>query len=266
MTEIYDRIGDTYDTTRAPDPKVVESLGNQIDLRPSGQYLDIGCGTGNYTTELNKVGGTWTGLEPSAQMLDLANEKDGSINWIKGSAEDLPFENDIFDGVMCTLAVHHFTDLGTAFREVDRVLRPGGKFVIFTVTPEQESSFWLNNYFPEMMARDAKQLPSIGQTEAHVQTTQLRLAEIEPFFITNETVDFFFYSGKHRPAMYLSEKIRNGMSPFRLLISDEELTKGLAMLENDIANGTINRLIDESHNDLGDHCFVVFEKAHTADV
>jgi ubiquinone/menaquinone biosynthesis C-methylase UbiE len=192
-------------------------------------------------------------------MLDAAKKKDASIDWVHGRAECLPFENDTFDSVICTLAIHHFTDLGQALGEVGRVLRPAGKFVIFTVTPEQTRGYWLTHYFPEMMERDTEKLPSIGQIEACLQTIDLRVVEIEPFLITNETVDFFFYSGKYRPSMYLSENIRNGMSSFRMLISDAELSRGLASLENDIADGTINRIIDDHHDDLGDYCFVVFE-------
>ena len=143
MAEIYDRIGDTYDTTRTPDTQVLKSLMSHIDLRPTSRCLDIGCGTGNYTTDLNKIGGSWTGLEPSSQMLDAAKKKDGSIDWVHGRAEFLPFENDTFDSVICTLAIHHFIDLGQALREVGRVLRPAGKFVIFTVTPDQTRSYWL---------------------------------------------------------------------------------------------------------------------------
>ena len=260
MTDIYNRIGDTYDTTRRADPQILESLKDHIDLRPSGRYLDIGCGTGNYTAGLNKIGGKWVGLDPSSHMLDLANKKDGSIDWIKGSAELLPFEKGAFDGVICTAAIHHFSDIEKAFREVDRVLRPNGKLVIFTATPEQVSRFWLTHYFQEMMERDAAQLPSLGQMEAHFETTPLQIVEIEPFNITNETLDFLFYSGKYRPAMYLSEKIRNGMSPFRTIISDEELTRGLALLKSDIEDGTIDQIIDDSHNELGDYCFVVIKK------
>ena len=265
MTDKYDRIGDTYDTTRRADPKIVQTLRHHVDLRPSGQYLDIGCGTGNYTTALNKIGGKWTGLEPASEMLDLARKKDGSIDWVQGGAEALPFEDDTIDGVICTAAIHHFTDLGKAFREMGRVLRPNGKLVIFTATPDQVSRYWITHYFPEMMKKDYEQLPSIDQMESHLQAIQLRIVEIEPFYITNEIEDFLFFSGKHRPSMYLSHDIRNGMSCFRTLISDDELASGLASLKNDIEDGSIDRIIDESHNDLGDYCFVVVANTQPRD-
>ncbi len=260
MTALYDRIGNSYDTTRTADGKIVQSLAAHLNLQPASVYLDVGCGTGNYTTALSRVGGTWTGLDPSDHMLGAARAKAQSITWIQGASEALPFEDDSFDGAMCTLAIHHFADLGKAFSEVDRVLRPGGRFVLFTVTPEQVREYWVRHYFPEMMKADAEKLPSLDQIKAALQGTQLHLASVDPLFISEDTADFFFYSGKYRPEMYLSEDVRNGISSFRLLVSEAELADGLAALKRDIDSGAINQVIKDSENDLGDYCFVVIDK------
>ncbi len=259
MTDKYDRIGDTYDTTRAPDPEVRDALARLIDLQPSYQYLDVGCGTGNYTAALNKLGGSWTGLEPSSRMLGAARPKDNNITWVQGGAETLPFESDTFDGAICTLAIHHFTNHSAAFREFDRVLRPGGRLVIFTATPDQVRAFWLARYFPEMIERDVQQLPSLDQIKSYLEPTGLRVVGVEPFFVSNETADFFFFSGKFRPSMYLSETVRSGISSFKTLISSDELKRGLATLERDIESGSIDQIIADSLTDLGDYCFVVIQ-------
>ena len=66
--------------------------------------------------------------------------------------------------------------------------------------------------------------------------------------------------------MYLSENITNCMSPFRTQISDDEFARGLAALEKDIEDGTINRVIDDSHNDLGDYRFVVAQNNQSRDI
>lgn len=50
--------------------------------------------------------------------------------FIKGYGEELPFLNDSFDIVFSRLAFHHFTDVSTAFSEMVRVLKPGGKLVM----------------------------------------------------------------------------------------------------------------------------------------
>jgi len=162
---------------------------------------------------------------------------------------------------MATLCIHHFSDLAAAFRQADRVLKPGGRLALFTVLPEQVLAFWLRHYFPEMLSRDAVQLPSLARIREALAGTRLSITGTEPYFITERTEDFFFFSGKYRPEMYLSEDIRNSMSCFRISITDDELARGLVTLKRDIDTGAISRIIAESENDLGDHSFIVLQKA-----
>ena len=89
----------------------------------------------------------------------------------------------------------------------------------------------------------------------------LGLTDIALFFITADTGDYFLCSGMLRPEMYLSEDIRAGMSCFRARISDAELAAGLARLAADIADRSINRIIAESLNDIGDYCFIAMTRA-----
>ena len=89
----------------------------------------------------------------------------------------------------------------------------------------------------------------------------LGLTDIALFFITADTGDYFLCSGMLRPEMYLSEDIRAGMSCFRARISDAELAAGLARLAADIADRSINRIIAESLNDIGDYCFIATTRA-----
>ncbi|HLX38216.1 MAG TPA: class I SAM-dependent methyltransferase, partial [Candidatus Binataceae bacterium] len=88
---LYDTIGKTYDTTRRADPSVVRTLARLLELRPGGNYLDVGCGTGNYTVALQKLGAQMHGLELSSTMLAGAWLKSDRVRWIQGNAESLPF-------------------------------------------------------------------------------------------------------------------------------------------------------------------------------
>ena len=148
MAATYDTIGEGYDGTRRADVRLVERLIGHLAPVPGGRYLDLACGTGNYTAALAARDIDIAGVDASGVMLDAARAKAPAIAWSKGRAEDLPYADGAFDGVMCSLAIHHFGDVGAAFAEVARVLGRG-RLVILTTTPAQIAGYWLNWYFPE---------------------------------------------------------------------------------------------------------------------
>ena len=111
-----------------------------------------------------------------------------------------------------------------------------------------------------MIEKDARGLPSLAQIDAALRDTRLTLSTVTPFFITPDTQDLIFYSGKYRPALYLSPTVRARMSPFRLSVTSSELASGLNQLESDIADGSINQIIAAHESALGEYCFVTLDK------
>jgi demethylmenaquinone methyltransferase/2-methoxy-6-polyprenyl-1,4-benzoquinol methylase len=105
-------------------------------LRPGMTALDIGCGPG-LTTQgaLRLVGPTGyvVGLDPSAGMLHEAR-KSGCRTLVQGIGEQLPFRDARFDFVSMGYALRHVADLGAAFREYRRVLKPGGILFLLEVS------------------------------------------------------------------------------------------------------------------------------------
>jgi SAM-dependent methyltransferase len=110
--------------------KLRKALGHQP--RRYGRALEIGAGTGYFSLNLLRAGvvreavatdispGMLLKLEHSADELGLAVETAAC------DAADLPFEDGSFDLVFGHAVLHHLADLGAAFREFRRVLRPGG--------------------------------------------------------------------------------------------------------------------------------------------
>ena len=96
--------------------------------------LDVGCGTGVVAREaIARVGrdGRVVGIDPNDGMLAVARKTLG-VDWRKGVAEDLPFDDDTFDVVVCQFAMMFFEDRDQAVREMQRVLRPGSRVAIAT--------------------------------------------------------------------------------------------------------------------------------------
>jgi ubiquinone/menaquinone biosynthesis C-methylase UbiE len=105
----------------------------------SGQHvLDLGCGTGTLTVLLKTLypEAEIVGVDGDSEVLDLAKAKaeraDLNIKWDHGLAFELPYPNQAFDRVLTSLMLHHLTsdNKRRTFREVLRILRPGGELHI----------------------------------------------------------------------------------------------------------------------------------------
>ena len=116
-------------------------------LKPGSSHLDVGSGTGLCAALAQDVVGP-TGrvvaLDPSTGMLEVARRR-GVRETVEGRAESLPFPDATFDIVSMSYMLRHIEDLMLAFREARRVLRPGGRIVIFEVT--RPTAFGLRHAF-----------------------------------------------------------------------------------------------------------------------
>jgi ubiquinone/menaquinone biosynthesis C-methylase UbiE len=135
----FDRVSRFYDNAllqqiayRPNHDAVVAALKR---YRPR-RVLDIGCGTGILTTRIQRalMPEVVYGCDASEGMLEKARQRSDKVQWIQGSAEQLPFDDASLDAVVTTEAFHFFNQ-PAALREFRRVLEPGGHVVIAVVTP-----------------------------------------------------------------------------------------------------------------------------------
>jgi ubiquinone/menaquinone biosynthesis C-methylase UbiE len=259
---LYDRIGKGYDDTRRADPYIVERLLRHLRPSAGGRYLDVGCGTGNYTSALSQRGLMMVGLDVSPTMIRKAAQKAPGIRWQIGTADSMPFGSGSFDGAISVNAHHHFTSVRASFDEIFRVLRPGSRLVMFHSTAEQMRGYWLNEYFPRMMARSIDQFDKL-QTVATLEASGFEIERLEPYSVRPGLLDNFLYCGKNRPQMYLDPHIRSGISLFAQIAEQEEVERGGARLASDIDSGRIDEVIRTWRNDAGDYTFTVASKTHS---
>ncbi|WP_096440126.1 MULTISPECIES: class I SAM-dependent methyltransferase [Bacillaceae] len=224
------------------------------------EILDAACGTGNYTLALEIKGCTMTGVDVSEEMLRKARSKSEDIRWIQSDIRECRFHGKRFDGVTCILSIHHFEDLSSSIKNLYHVLKSGGRLVIFTSTPEQMANYWLNAYFPEMMEKSMEQMPSFEMVSSALTRAGFFSVETEPFLIRPSLEDFFLYSGKSHPELYLDGRMRSGISSFANLVSENELEKGLQLLASDLHNGNFGRRTEAFDRRQGDYLFVIAEK------
>lgn len=256
---LYNSIGSTYGATRHADPAISRTLAQLVGIENGASFLDLACGTGNYTCALAALGGTWHGVDISEEMLRQASVKNHDIEWSQAAADALPFDDGTFNGAICTLAIHHFPELHAPFREVFRVLKEG-VFAIFTPLPEQMRHYWLYHYFPEMMERSTRQVPSRESILGVLRDAGFEIDAVVPFDITNDLQDLFLYAGKDRPELYLDPVIRSNISSFAMLCPEEELRSGLEALRDDIGSGMFRGIAEGYAEDGGDYAYVVARK------
>ena len=100
-------------------------LRELLALGTHESVLDVGCGTGYFTTRLAQhTDGHVTGLDPNATWLRYAAEQGPkSVTWVEGRAEKLPFADQSFDVTVSVSALCFIADQEAALREMVRVTR-----------------------------------------------------------------------------------------------------------------------------------------------
>ena len=102
----------------------------ELGLKRSGKIVDVACGTGLASTPLAAEGARITGVDVSETMMQNARARNPGGEFVKGSAEALPFEDASFDGAVCAQAFH-WLDRDAAMNELVRCVKPGGAIAIW---------------------------------------------------------------------------------------------------------------------------------------
>ncbi len=236
MAEVYDEIGVNYATLRKPDARIEAMIHEALGAAET--VLNVGAGTGSYEPKDRDV----MALEPSGEMIAQRSETAAPV--IQGSAENLPFGDNSFDAAMAVLTVHHWRDADKGLREMRRVAT--GPVVLLTFDATFEG-FWLFDYFPELAALDADQMPEMALYGA-----ALGAVDITPVPIPHDCTDGFLAAYWRRPEVYLDPRARKAMSSFWKI---GDVSDALARLERDLDSGAwdaaYGALRDEEALDCG---------------
>jgi ubiquinone/menaquinone biosynthesis C-methylase UbiE len=218
LATLYDKIGGTYSGRRQSDPRIAAAIESAVAGCHS--ILNVGAGTGSYEPASRFV----VAVEPSRTM--IAQRPRDAAPVVQGCAESLPFRNNSFDAVLGVLTLHHWKDQARGLSECARVAR--FKVVFLTMDFDAFASFWLFDYFPELLV-DRHIFPSIARYKK-----VLGPLETIAVPIPEDCRDGFLGAYWKRPRAYLDQKVREGISTFSKI---GNVDSQLVRLESDIVSG-----------------------------
>jgi demethylmenaquinone methyltransferase / 2-methoxy-6-polyprenyl-1,4-benzoquinol methylase len=132
---MFDRIAPRYDLlnrlmTFGQDVRWRKRAVRDLHLPYGSTVADIACGTGDLCRELQAAGMHALGFDFSFGMLAAAKT---SVPLVQGDALHLPLRDGSVDGITCGFALRNMVDIGDAFTEFARVVRPRGRLAILEV-------------------------------------------------------------------------------------------------------------------------------------
>ena len=130
----FDSVAETYARLSAPNlARVAEDLVKLLEVAPGQRVLDVGTGTGvgaRAAAGVTGQDGVAAGIDPSIGMLRVARRGGGGPAYAAATSIDLPFRDQTFDRLMANFVIAFFPNYQTAFFELLRVLKPGGRLAV----------------------------------------------------------------------------------------------------------------------------------------
>jgi SAM-dependent methyltransferase len=160
-----------------------QSSGDQLEARvrgyltPESRVLDLGCGRGGVVELFWRDVRLAAGLDPDSPS--LAEHRAPGMPIIRGVGESLPFAGESFDLIVCLWVLEHLKEPSKVFREVHRVLRPGGHFVFLTPNLRNPLLFLnrLGKTLPQLQRRLVPRL--YGRRESDTFPVQYRANTVQ---------------------------------------------------------------------------------------
>jgi ubiquinone/menaquinone biosynthesis C-methylase UbiE len=181
----YDQVADRYDVDHLRSKQVDSDLLDFLTARgkcgETCAVLDVGCGTGNQlvANQAHVPGARLVGLDLFHGMLCQARAKSARIAWVQGDGARLPLSDASFDYVTNQFSFHHVRAKEAMLREVFRVLRPAGRFVMTNIAPREMPGWAVYRIFPAAWERDLDDFMPVAEIESLLRQAGFAQMDVE---------------------------------------------------------------------------------------
>jgi len=228
----YSQLAAGYDSSRRVEPAIAAALLEGLRSLHARSVLEIGAGTGNYTTALTSGGCSVIALDRSAAMAEIGAHKT-SARWILSDATAVGLRSGSVDAVAGVNVLHHLPALADALAEFRRVACAG--VVLQAVVRENLETLWYRHYFPQMDEVLLPLHPTLGSLITAIFHAGFSHAATVKISYSGQG-DLTFEAARTRPHLLFDPGFRASTSGFGRLDS-AGVARGLAELERDLDTG-----------------------------
>ena len=148
----FTKAAGVYETDRAGIYKMCKKdypdVLKELEKEPFTDLLDCGCGTAPMISLLHDKYPErhYTGIDLTPRMIEAAKSKNiKGAHFVVGDCENLPFDKESFDVVICCQSFHHYPNVQDFFNSVYRVLCPKGRLILRDMTMKSAFIRWFCN-------------------------------------------------------------------------------------------------------------------------
>ena len=232
--EHYDKIASTYvENLGYPHTKTYMSylddcLLNLLPKNELGRIAELCCGKGEAITLLNGKYSTAVGIDISLKMLLSSPFKGTSENIIfaQGDATSLPLQEGSFDHVVMLGGIHHINQREALFREVNRILKPGGYFIFRE--PVDDFPIW--RFIRMLIYRISPMLDHQTEQPLRYRKTRKEIEEAGMALLNWKTFGFFGF------CIFMNSDVLFFNRFFRFVPFIEKITKISAWIDHQLTD------------------------------
>lgn len=117
----------------------------EIEKENFNTLLDAGCGPAPMISLLSEKypDKSYTGIDLTQAMIDVAKSKNiPNATFMVGDCENLPFEANSFDVIICSMSAHHYPEIDKFYESSYRCLKPGGRLILRDMTSNNRFLKW----------------------------------------------------------------------------------------------------------------------------